>query len=264
MDILSGNKEPEENKEAVAEVNGNGANAGSDDEGEKKSSSDGQSDGRGSADPQSSKGGWTVLPAVRTHAAQRKIEREKIARDKAAQAEYRKLDEELSKHDRRMEGIEAEFRNLLGVARARPIGKDRFYNKVWWLDGLGGSSLVTSGGVIAYGSGRIFIQGPSELDWEVLERREAADHDVMVRMREDLGEEGVMGVSEWGYFSDPDEVSSSISFNDCRLSASVRGTFELVQPQGQARTPVEEPPGIVEALHCGWHEEEDPGPSDPT
>ncbi|KZT40060.1 hypothetical protein SISSUDRAFT_1060571 [Sistotremastrum suecicum HHB10207 ss-3] len=148
----------------------------------------------------------------RGSAQQRKLERQKAAKDKAALAEYRRADEELNKLDRKLEVIELDFRKLLGSIRAKPIGKDRFYSRVWWFDGFGGTSLVAPGGGTLYGAGRLFIQGPSQLDWEAMDRRDSEDGDVMVRMREELGEEGVMDIGEWGMYTEVEEVEEFIKW----------------------------------------------------
>ncbi|KAK0465402.1 chromatin remodeling complex protein [Desarmillaria tabescens] len=109
---------------------------------------------------------------MQTQAKQREAARAKQASVKQAMAEHRRLDEEVNKIERRLEGIEREFRKLLGGVRVKPLGRDRFYNRIWWFDGLGSASLVGSGGVAQYGTGRIFIQGPSETDMELLRLRQ--------------------------------------------------------------------------------------------
>ena len=62
---------------------------------------------------------------------------------------------------------------------------------------MGSTSLIGSGGSVQYGTGRIFLQGPSEFDIEVLERREG---DVRARRLEEEGEDGMLGVGEWAVY----------------------------------------------------------------
>lgn len=139
-------------------------------------------------------------------AKQRELDRAKSASVKQAQAEYRRLDEEVSKVERRLEGIEREFRQLLGTVRVKPLGKDRFYNRVWWFDGCGTTAnLVGSGGVVQYGTGRVFLQGPSEFDAEILERKEESEG-LTARRLEEEGEEGMLGTGEWAVYSEFEEV----------------------------------------------------------
>lgn len=137
-------------------------------------------------------------------AKQREAARAKQASAKQAMAEHRRLDEEVNKYERRLEGIERDFRRLLGVVRVKPLGRDRFFNRIWWFDGTGSGSLVGSGGVAQYGTGRVFIQGPSEFDMELLNQRK--DEDIDERRREEEGEEGMLGSGNWAVYSDIEEV----------------------------------------------------------
>ncbi|KZT74701.1 hypothetical protein DAEQUDRAFT_700684 [Daedalea quercina L-15889] len=145
----------------------------------------------------------------RTAAKERELARQKAASTKQAIAEHRRLDEEVNKLERRLEGIEREFRKLLGSVRVKPLGKDRFYNRIWWFDGMGAASLVGSGGTVQYGTGRIFVQGPSEFDIEILHRR---DGDVTARRRTEEGEEGMLGVGEWAVFNDLEELDEFVAW----------------------------------------------------
>ncbi|KAF8740556.1 hypothetical protein AX14_008167 [Amanita brunnescens Koide BX004] len=140
------------------------------------------------------------------HAKEREAARAKQASLKQAQAEHRRLDEEVNKLERRLEGIEREFRKLLGSVRVKPIGRDRFYNRIWWFDGMGSASLVGSGGVAQYGTGRLFIQGPSEFDLELLERRR--EEGIDERRREEEGEEGILEPGDWAVYMELEEASS--------------------------------------------------------
>ena len=140
------------------------------------------------------------------HAKKRELARAKVASAKQALAEHRRLDEEVNKIDRRLEGIEREFRKLLGGVRVKPLGRDRFYNRIWWFDGTGSASLLGSGGVVQYGAGRIFVQGPSEFDSELLERRK--EEDLYARRLEEEGQEGILGPGEWGVYAELEEVRS--------------------------------------------------------
>lgn len=155
------------------------------------------------------------------HAKQREAARAKAASVKQAMAEHRRLDEEVNKLERRLEGIEREFRQLLGSVRVKPMGKDRFYNRIWWFDGMGSASLLGSGGIVQYGTGRLFIQGPSVFDQEILDRREEGD--VQVRRLEEEGEEGMLGVGEWAVYTDLEEVSDSKVYADMSSSAWLAG-----------------------------------------
>ncbi|PFH54635.1 hypothetical protein AMATHDRAFT_134914 [Amanita thiersii Skay4041] len=144
------------------------------------------------------------------HAKEREAARAKQAFVKQAIAEHRRLDEEVNKLERRLEAIEREFRKLLGAVRVKPLGRDRFYNRIWWFDGMGSASLVGSGGVAQYGTGRIFIQGPSEFDAETLERRK--DECIDERRREEEGAEGMLEPGDWAVYSELEELDEFFSW----------------------------------------------------
>ncbi|EIN13512.1 hypothetical protein PUNSTDRAFT_48465 [Punctularia strigosozonata HHB-11173 SS5] len=142
-------------------------------------------------------------------AKQREAARAKMTAAKQALAERRRLDEEVNKLERRLEGIEREFRKLFGAIRVKPMGRDRFYNRVWWFDGMGSASLLGSGGSVQYGTGRVFVQGPSEFDVLLLEKVEG---DLAARRRDEEGEEGVLGVGQWAVYENVDEVEQFIAW----------------------------------------------------
>lgn len=137
-------------------------------------------------------------------AKQRERNRQLQAEQKQALNEHKRLGEEISKIERRLEVIEREFRKLLGTVRVKPMGRDRFYNRIWWFDGCGSQSLMGSGGVPQYGTGRLFIQGPSEFDQEIIDRRD--EDDVEARRVEEEGEAGVMHVGEWAVYTEEEQV----------------------------------------------------------
>lgn len=138
-----------------------------------------------------------------TGAKQREAARAKMSAAKQALAEHRRLDEEVNKLERRLEGIERDFRKLFGAIRVKPMGKDRFHNRIWWFDGMGSASLLGSGGSVQYGTGRVFVQGASEFDVDLLGGNGG---EVMARRREEEGEEGILGVGEWAVYDTIEEV----------------------------------------------------------
>lgn len=166
---------------------------------------------------------------LQAHSKQREAARAKQASAKQAMAEHRRLDEEVNKLERRLEAIEREFRKLLGGVRVKPMGKDRFHNRIWWFDGLGSGSLVGSGGATQYGAGRIFVQGPSELDLELMMRRVGDDVPLQTRRLEEEGEEGMLGPGDWAVYSDMEEVCviKLLFYSRCCLSSTCSWTNSL-------------------------------------
>lgn len=147
-------------------------------------------------------------------AKQREASRAKQASMKQALSDHRKLDEEVNKLDRRLEGIEREFRKLLGAVRIKPLGKDRFHNRFWWFDGMGSTSLVGSGGVALYGTGRVFIQGPSQLDYELLDKKrtEKEIQELNNRRLEEEGEGSILETGCWAVYSDVEQLEELLSW----------------------------------------------------
>ena len=201
-------------------VNGNGNGADQDVEMQDSSDlSDGGPDSEATSEAGSAAGSSTKRSASRSQSLRRKaqaksreISRSNAASTRKAAADLRKLEDEVHKLDRRLEAIEREFRKLLGCIRAKPMGKDRFHNRIWWFDGLGSGTLVASGGGTVWSTGRVFIQGPSELDQALLDKREAEDGDVKKRRLEEESAEGMLDVNEWGAYSEPEQVEELVAW----------------------------------------------------
>ena len=181
--------------------------------------SDGGLDSGATSEAGSAAGGSTKRSTSRSQSLRRKaqanareISRLNVASMRKIALDLRKLEEEINKLDRRLEGIEREFRKLLGCIRAKPMGKDRFHNRIWWFDGLGSGTLLANGGWTAWSTGRIFIQGPSELDRDLLDKREVEDGDVKKRRLEEEGAEGMLDVNEWAVYSEPEQVEELIAW----------------------------------------------------
>ena len=148
----------------------------------------------------------------KAQAKSREISRSNAASTRKAAADLRRLEEEVNKFERRLEAIEREFRKLLGCIRVKPMGKDRFHNRIWWFDGLGSGTLVASGGGTVWSTGRVFIQGPSELDRDLLDKREVEDGDVKKRRLEEEGVDGMLDVNEWAAYSEPEQVEELVAW----------------------------------------------------
>ena len=200
--------------------NGNGNAADQDVEMQDSSDlSDGGPDSGATSEAGSAAGSSTKRSASRSQSLRRKaqaksreISRSNAASTRKAAADLRRLEEEVNKFDRRLEAIEREFRKLLGCIRVKPMGKDRFHNRIWWFDGLGSGTLVASGGGTVWSTGRVFIQGPSELDRDLLDRREVEDGDVKKRRLEEQGVDGMLDVNEWAAYSEPEQVEELVAW----------------------------------------------------
>ena len=77
--------------------------------------------------------------------------------------ERRKLEEEDRALRKKEEQLEKDMRKYTTL-RIRPLGKDRFYNRYHYLDNIGTSST--------YGTGRLYVQGPSDVDIQMIRERD--------------------------------------------------------------------------------------------
>ena len=110
-------------------------------------------------------------------------------------------DDGIKANNRKDDFVEREFRRWQGVPRCRPLGKDRFFNRYWWFDGVGGMSLVDQG----YGTGRLFVQGPCEEDWTMATafQEDLADR----REVEEVDPRSTLQIDQWGFYEQESEVS---------------------------------------------------------
>mgnify|MGYP001607729295 FL=1 len=118
------------------------------------------------------------------------------------------LEQALERNTKKDDVVEREFRRYQGVTRCRVLGRDRFHNRYWWFDGIGGMSLVGQNvNTTLYGTGRLFIQGPTQEDWDWVCGK-ASDEAKMTerRAREDVDPEATLGINEWAFYEEEEEV----------------------------------------------------------
>lgn len=117
--------------------------------------------------------------------------------------------------------------------RTRVLGKDRFWNRYYWFErnampfeGLPDSSTADA----EYANGRIWVQGPDDLEREgFIDLPEEQNQDYFRRFQltpaeRKRAEEGLTSVftaHQWGYYDDPDSLEMLIGWLD------VRGVREL-------------------------------------
>lgn len=71
--------------------------------------------------------------------------------------------------------------------------------------------VSAKGTEVLYDTGRLFVQGPSKEDWEFVKDRGEEGEMEKRRIVEEGGEERVLGVDEWGYYEDAEEVSRRLA-----------------------------------------------------
>lgn len=118
------------------------------------------------------------------------------------------IEEGLKQVNKKDEFVEREFRRYFGVARSVPLGKDRFFNRYWWFDGVGGMQLVGPNNSIQYGTGRLFVQGPTQEDWDSACSREGGKEGMEEkRTKEDVDPLATLEVDEWAFYENEEQVS---------------------------------------------------------
>ncbi|GAA5891482.1 hypothetical protein JCM6882_004486 [Rhodosporidiobolus microsporus] len=134
------------------------------------------------------------------------------------------IEDKLKTNSDKDDEVEREFRRFQGVQRCRPLGKDRFHCRYWWFDGVGGMDLLrpsadTAGGsAVVYGAGRLFVQGPSREDWDMIADTRGADGEASEkemrrrRVEEEVVEvgdqRGLLEPGEWGFYEEDDEIEA--------------------------------------------------------
>ncbi|KAG9054204.1 hypothetical protein FS842_005804 [Serendipita sp. 407] len=99
---------------------------------------------------------------------------------------------------------------------------------VWWFDGVGCMTLLDQNGDYLYGTGKLFIQGPSEDDLALIDTKAKADPSIGLRREVEEGE-GILGVGEWAWYETPEEVESYLKW------LNVKGQRESALEKALAR-----------------------------
>lgn len=164
-------------------------------------------------------------------AKERKEIKAKKTEAKQLASEKKRLQDEEEQLDAQLKQLELDFRRYLYALRARPLGTDRFGNKVWWMDGLGSAPLYRDGSPkILWGTGRIYVQGGDDLELE-LTRAACADiapvpemvptaEALEARRKAEEGE-GRLSQGQWAYYDTPEQLQAFMSW------LNPRGTREL-------------------------------------
>jgi hypothetical protein len=140
-------------------------------------------------------------------AQQREEARLKKAEGKTLYLEKKRLQDEFAAVQARLVELDREFRSQASMLRSAPIGRDRFGNKYWWLDGTGTAPLVDKDSSVIYGTGRIYLQGgsPEDLERRAQEYDFTADELQQKRLTAE-GEDGILEEGEWAVFDTPEQV----------------------------------------------------------
>jgi len=149
----------------------------------------------------------------------------------------------ITKEEEEIATIDEDLREA-DCARLRLLGKDRFFNRYWWFErnGMPFGGLPTSSTADAgYANGRLWVQGPSDMEREGF-LEESKPHEVMATgdrmdldpkmpaMERKLFEEGGTSVvlsHQFAFYETPEELSVLISWLDSRGERELRLKKEL-------------------------------------
>ena len=200
----------------------------------------------------------------------RKREEEEHRRAKAAEAKQSKGSRDFQRVLKRLERVKEKIKreedeiavvdNDLREAdcpRTRVLGKDRFWNRYYWFErnampyeGLPEASTADAG----YANGRIWVQGPDDLERDGFIDVKTGDgknggRDVnrsrsrnrssnvslsmtpVERKKIEEGPTHVFNAREWAFYDKPEEVEDLISWLDVRGNREVRLRKELTEQQ---------------------------------
>ncbi|OAD79541.1 DDT transcription factor [Phycomyces blakesleeanus NRRL 1555(-)] len=105
---------------------------------------------------------------LKLHHRQREEARARNLELKARAEERKKIDEEERQLHRKEEQVERDMRKY-STLRIKPLGRDKFFNRYYYLDHIGGAA--------AHGTGRLCVQSPSETDNMLLMERDQPSMD---------------------------------------------------------------------------------------
>jgi len=177
------------------------------------------SDSEGVRDERYKRLAGTRQEALREKAQQREAEAARLAAAQARAAEQvretkqlreerRRLEDTAARLARREEALEREFRRYAQIPRLRPLGRDRFLDRYYWLDGIG--AAAPSG---AYQTARIFVQAPSRREWEALCTQYAEGRDALAQRRSrEHGASTAWECGSWGVYTQPEQVEELIAW----------------------------------------------------
>lgn len=103
---------------------------------------------------------------LKLHHLQREEARVRNQEQKLRNDLRKRLDEDERVMHKKEEQVERDMRKFSNH-RIKPLGRDKFYNRYYYLDDIGGT--------LVHGSGKLFVQSPSDTDLMILQQRDSAE-----------------------------------------------------------------------------------------
>ncbi|KJY00059.1 ddt domain-containing protein [Zymoseptoria brevis] len=168
--------------------------------------------------------------------------REKIKAEKAEAAkketkaakEFRKLVNEVEELRKKIIHLEEQIDECdsdlreANVQRTKVLGKDRYCNRYYWFERNGqpfGGLPTSSTSSYGYANGRIWVQGPDDMEREgFIDRPKPEQNEYHARFRctvperrqQEEGATILANASEWGFYDNPDHLDALIGWLDER------------------------------------------------
>ncbi|KAK5050601.1 hypothetical protein LTR84_003883 [Exophiala bonariae] len=182
----------------------------------------------------------------------RKREEEQERKEKAAEAkqnkgskEYQKVLKQIEKqreiiaeHEDQILVVDGDLREA-DCPRTRSLGKDRFCNRYWWFErnampygGLPDSSTADAG----YANGRIWVQGPDDMEYKGFIDVNADEKSAYYRRfqmspaerkKMEEGSTSLRNAQEWAFFETAEELDMLIGWLDSRGNRELKLKKEL-------------------------------------
>lgn len=166
-------------------------------------------------------------------------------------AKVRECEQEIAKAEEDLREIEC--------PRTRCLGKDRFWNRYWFLErnampwgGLPASSTADA----EYANGCVWVQGPDELEYKGFieisgdEERKYRRMFQMTPLERKTLEEGptrLYAANQWGYYDQPDSLDMLIGWLDNRGNREVKLRKELQSIRGKIVTHMDKRKGYLDS-----------------
>ncbi|KAK3700580.1 hypothetical protein LTR37_015909, partial [Vermiconidia calcicola] len=137
------------------------------------------------------------------------------------------LKKQILDHESKINECDADLREA-NVQRTKVLGKDRFCNRYYWFERNGqpfGGLPRSSTSSYGYANGRIWVQGPDEMERKGFIDRSKEEQiayqrqcglTVPERRRLEEGETYLQSANEWGYYDDPVLLDNLIGWLDDR------------------------------------------------
>ncbi|CAO3617443.1 unnamed protein product [Cunninghamella echinulata] len=163
---------------------------------------------------------------------QRQVARERNQELKVRASARKKLDDEERAIQRKCDQVDKDMRKY-STLRFKPLGRDRFYNRYYYLDNIGSG--------YSHGSGKLFVQSPSTADLLMLLERDRpetyqSDNKNEINTLNSNKSNGVLTTSATvnSPVTSQDKKSSSSSTLSCGHGGGLKFVCQLMEHQGLA------------------------------